>query len=1006
MKFKTLLLLTSFIVFLCSLTIDARGNLTKYVDPFIGTSGHGHTFPGATMPFGMVQLSPDTGVEGWDWCSGYHASDSSIIGFSHTHLSGTGAPEYGDILFMPAIGKLQLKPGTKADPKAGYRSRFRHESEEASPGYYAVYLLDYDIHAEFTATERAGFHRYTFPESDSAHIIIDLKHALGNDKPVALLIEVLSDTEIAGFRKSQGWAREQDVFFYSKFSKPFRDFGLSVDGKVQPGLKRADGKNIQAYVNFATSKAETVLVKAGISAVDIKGAKNNLDIEIPGWDFDATRRHADRAWNKTLGNIRVESDSQEKLKTFYTSLYHAHLAPNLFMEIDGSYRGINRKVYQAEDFTNYTVFSFWDTFRAQHPLMTILQPQRTADFIKTLLKQYDEGGKLPQFELAGNYAGAMIGYHAVAVIYDAYAKGIVDFDEEKALQAMKESAEENQPGMEYYKTYGFIPLDQDLYSVSKTVEISYDDWCIAQMAKDLNRPEDYSVYFQRARNYRNLFDTSSGFFRGRYQNGLWRTPFGKNETSVTGTPEYVEGNAWQYTFFVPQDVNGLISLFGGDTPFLEKLDQFFYKESLESSRLALDVTETIGQYAHGNEPSHHIAYLYNYAGAPWKTQKIVFKILDELYSSRRDGLCGNDDCGQMSAWYVFSAMGFYPVCPGSNEYVIGAPLFDKVTINLDNGKQFRMIFNKLSRENRYIQTVTKNGQNYPKTYLTHNDILNGSEFTFEMGPEPNKNWGTDKANRPHSSLDDKVPNRKLTQAFPPYFSDEKNLYLNKKRVALACLTAEADIRYSINGENPTQESSLYKEPIIIDKNCTVKARAFKAGLTESPLLMRSFIKAIFKDSSGSVYPKIQLSDDPLPKYTAGGNFALIDGILGSENFFDGKWQAFRGANLDALIDLGIQTPVHRITARFLQNIDSWIFPPTEVSISVSNNGEDFRKIAEIIDEIHPEDREVKIKRYFKELSGDGVRYIRVFGRNIGVIPHWHSGAGGSPLLFADEIIIE
>ncbi|WP_457565472.1 GH92 family glycosyl hydrolase [Caldithrix abyssi] len=731
-------------------------DFTQYVNPFIGTGGHGHTFPGATVPFGMVQLSPDTRISGWDACGGYHYSDTTIIGFSHTHLSGTGCIDYGDILFMPTVGKLHLQPGTEENPQSGYRSRFSHEKEMAEAGYYRVFLDDYQIQVELTATQRVGFHKYTFSASDEAQIIIDLLHGLGPDNVIEAKLNFVNDSLITGLRRSEGWARDQKVYFAALFSRPFEEYGIAVDNKLEKSRRTATGKNIKAYVKYKTGQSEAILVKVGISAVSEEGALKNLKKEAPDWDFERIRTRAKEAWNRHFNKIEVQGGTREQRITFYTALYHAMIAPNLFMDVDGKYRGMDGKIHQAKDFVNYTIFSLWDTFRAAHPLFTIIDQKRTIDFIRTLLAKYQEGGILPIWELAGNYTGTMIGYHAIPVIVDAYIKGIRDFDAELAYQAMKYSAMQDHRGLKYYKTLGYIPFDKEAHqSVSRTVEYAYDDWCIAQMAKALGKDKDFKLFNARAQFYKNVFDAEVGFMRGKDSNGQWRIPFDPAAIHTKGGEDFTEGNSWQYTFFAPQDLENFIDLFGGAEPFVKKLDSLFYQEPPENPSLP-DITGLLGQYAQGNEPSHHIAYLYNYAGKPWKTQRIVRTIVDSLYTANPDGLCGNEDCGQMSAWYIFSAMGFYPVCPGLKEYVFGSPVFDKVTIYLENGRQFTIKTENNGKDNLYIQSVKKDDLSYSKTYITHDDILNGGTLTFKMGDKPNKYWGVHKDDLPHSSVDIKL----------------------------------------------------------------------------------------------------------------------------------------------------------------------------------------------------------------------------------------------------------
>ncbi|MGC9353072.1 MAG: GH92 family glycosyl hydrolase [Mariniphaga sp.] len=787
---------------------------TQYVDPFIGTGGHGHTFPGATLPFGMVQISPDTRWENWDGSSGYHYSDSTIMGFSQTHLSGTGAPEYCDVLFMPTVGEVQIVPGEEEDASTGFRSRFGHDNEFASPGYYSVLLDDYNVKAELTATRRSGFHRYTFPASEKANIIIDLKnrdHVLGSD------IEFIGDNAVRGLRRSRRWAKDQYVYFYAEFSKPFVKHGIAINEKLIDGLRKAEGENIRAYVQFQTGEGEAIQVKVGISAVDVDGARKNIEAENQDWNFDKVVLDAKEEWNDFLSKIEVKGGTEKQRRIFYTGLYHTAIAPNIFMDVDGRFRGVDHQVHQANGFTNYTVFSLWDTFRALKPLFTIIEPERYADFIRTFLEMYRIGGRLPQWGLAGNYTGVMIGYHTHSVILDGYAKGIRGFDEKLALEAMKERME----GLHYFNNIGYIPADKESGSVSKTLEYAYNNWSVAQMARLLDGKQDFRDYIYRAQFYKKLFDSSSGFMRPKNLNGSWVSPF----DPASGSGHFVEGNAYQYSLFAPHDVNGLIDLTGGDDKFIAWMDTLFVKTS-EYDHLAIDATGLIGQYAHGNEPSHHMVYLYNYAGQPWKTQQVVRKILDTLYDDQPDGLSGNEDCGQMSAWYILSAMGFYPVCPGIPHYVIGTPLFDEVTIHLLNGKKFTVRAQNVSDKNIYIQSATLNGQALLKSWFTHDDILAGSELVFEMGPEPNKTWGAAKEFRPASGVYE-------TATEMPYAVTGDEYFLTSATVELACDDPQAKIFYTTDGNRPTENSKLYTEPILLHESAEIKFAAFSPGVLPS-----------------------------------------------------------------------------------------------------------------------------------------------------------------------------
>jgi len=728
-------------------------------DPFIGTDYHGHTFPGAALPAGMVQLSPDTDIQGWDWCSGYHYSDSSVMGFSHLHRSGMGAGDWGDVLMMPATGDLKIIPGSKTNPDEGYRSRFSHNEEEAEPGYYAVTLKDYDIRAELTVTPRTGFHKYTFPESGSSHIIIDLKHGI-RDSCTDAMVRIISEKEIEGYRTSIGFVKRHTVYFCAEFSKPFESSGTWKGTDIKQGSKDESGYNIGAFVNYSTSEKETILVKVGISYTDIEQARLNLREENPGWQFDQVKKQAGMKWNNELGRIKAEFSTKndgtwkkDRMVTFYTALYHSLLFPAIYGDIDGKHTGLDDKVHSAEGFTYHSDFSLWDTFRAEMPLLALIKPEISKDAIKTMLAQYDQGGWLPTPQQFGNcYTNDMIGDHPVAAIADAYMKGIRDFDAEKAYEAVRKNAMEKPVGhksrgrvaIEHYRKFGYIPYDKESESVSRTLEYAYNDWCVAQMAKALGKTDDYKLFMERSSNYKNLFDPSTGLARPKDSTGKWLDPFIPTFIGHGRERHYTEANAWQYTWFVPHDIDGLTSLQGGPQKFVAKLDTLFTMSSEVQSTVS-DVTGLIGQYAHGNEPSHHTIYLYGHAGAAWKTQELIRYVMDNLYHSGPDGLCGNEDMGQMSAWFVFSAMGFYPVTPGNNIYTIGSPGFDKITINLDKkyykADKFIIETRNNSKENKYIQSVILNGKPLEKAWFDHSEIMNGGTLVFEMGPEPNRQWG-------------------------------------------------------------------------------------------------------------------------------------------------------------------------------------------------------------------------------------------------------------------------
>ena len=939
---------------------------THLVNPFVGTDGHGHTFPGATVPFGMVQLSPDTRVEGWDACAGYHYSDSTLLGFSHTHLNGTGVADYGDILFLPAIGK----PGAKS------RARFSHTHESASPGYYKVQLLDEHIAAELTATRRVGVHRYTFPKTNQATIQIDLRHGLGPDRVIDSWLEFVNENEVAGFRRSEGWAKNQHLYFVARFSKPFRRSGFLSD-TVEKGRKLM-GHDVRAFVQFDIPANDAVVIKVALSSVSVDGARKNLDEEMPGWDFDKTRKDAAQLWNKELGKIQVEGGTNGQKRTFYTALYHALIAPNTFSDVDGRYRAMNGEIRVAKDFEMYTVFSLWDTFRTEHPLLTIIDQKRTVDFVRSLLEKYKESSVLPVWELWSNETWTMIGYHAVPVIIDAYAKGILGFDADLALRAMKSSAMQDHYGLKYYRDHGFISADHENESVSKTLEYAYDDWCIAEMLGLMGKQEEHEQYLERSQFYRNLFDPSTGFMRAK-RNGGWVEPF----DPVAVTNEYTEANAWQYSFFLPQDIPGLIGLHGGKEGLEKKLDEFFFGASAMAGRQQSDITGMIGQYAQGNEPSHHVAYLYNDVGAPWKTQMLVRRVLDSLYTDKPDGLCGNDDCGQMSAWYVMSAMGFYPVTPGKPVYSIGSPLFDKVTLQLETGKKFIIKARNNSRKNKFIQAISFNGVQSKKLVLKHADIMVGGMIEFEMGAQPVLSWPVEEIAKPARSL-----------VVVPIFKAPSQTFKDSLKVELVANERGSEVFYSVGA---SAKFERYSGPFFISQSCSISAFAQRENVRSKT------VSANF--ANWRPVGTLALNTHYSPQYTAGGDQALLDGVRGSEDFHLGGWQGYEQIDLDAVVDLGFVKKIKSVSLQCLQDNNSWIFFPTSVSFEYSEDGRVYSQPVEVANDVSPEDSKALIKEFTSRKNIEA-RFVRIRAKNLGVCPPWHKGAGSKAWLFADEISIE
>ncbi|SHM17220.1 GH92 family glycosyl hydrolase [Hymenobacter psychrotolerans] len=740
-------------------------NLVQYAKPLVGTARMGHTYPGATVPFGMVQLSPDTDTLSYElngkynprvyeYCAGYQYADKTIVGFSHTHFSGTGHSDLGDFLVMPTTGPLQLNPGTADQPERGFRSRFSHQNEVAEPAYYRVKLDDHNILAELTATNRVGMHQYTFPQSEQAHIILDLTAGIYNypDKNVWTFVRVENDSLITGYRQTHGWARTRTQYFAMSFSKPFVSYGsrnLSQKQVYRGFWGRFDqtknfpelaGEQLRLFFDFKTTAGEKVKVKMALSGVSTEGALRNMRAEVPGWDFEAVKRAGQALWQQELGKVVVESPKRADKENFYTAMYHAALSPTTYMDVDGQYRGLDQNIHKAEGFTNYTSFSLWDTYRALHPLYNLLQPRRNADMVQSMLAHFDQSTMhmLPIWSHYANENWCMIGYHSVPVIVDAVLKGVVPADQaQRALDACVTTAHQQRyDGISYYEQLGYVPEDKSGSSVSKTLEYAYDDWCIAQLARKLGKTDIEAEFSKRAQNWQNVYDQRINFMRPRLADGSFRPRFDVLSTHDQG---FIEGNAWNYSLYVPQDPAALIAKMGGEKKFLPHLDSLFTmhlpdKFFAETEDITRD--GIIGNYVHGNEPAHHVAYLYNWTSQPWKTQARVRMILPKMYRPTPDGLGGNDDCGQMSAWYIFSALGFYPVAPGSPEYALGSPAVHGATINLENGNTFRITVKNQSDKNVYVKEARLNGQKLTRPFLQYADVVKGGELVFTMAGKP------------------------------------------------------------------------------------------------------------------------------------------------------------------------------------------------------------------------------------------------------------------------------
>ncbi|NMB36923.1 MAG: glycoside hydrolase family 92 protein [Bacteroidales bacterium] len=987
----------------CVAGIFNRGKKSyiEYVNPFVGTDFHGHTFPGAAYPFGMIQLSPDTRTDNWDGCSGYHYSDSTIWGFSHTHLSGTGCADYCDVLVMPVVDYLGFVTAMEED--AGremgdfpqdyifneyYESPFCHSAEEASPGYYGVYLERWGVQADLSVGRRSAMHKYQFPKGVEPQLIIDLEH---RDKVLDSYINQEGHYVITGRRRSRSWAEDQDLYFYMEFDRKIKL--AQIDG--------GDGFGAKALITFKKSFfSRDLYVKVGISSVSVENARANVCSEIKRWHFAEVKYKAEKAWNKYLSKIEVVGDP-DLMEAFYTALYHTAIAPNLYSDINGEYRGMDGEVHKAEGFDRYTVFSLWDTFRSLHPLLTIIERERTTDFIRSFLSIYDECGKLPIWELAANETNCMIGYHSVPVIADAIVKGVGGFDAEEALEAMLESSRKAEFGIDVYINNGLVLAEKEHESVSKTLEYAVDDWCIAQVAKHLGYDDVYNEYMRRAKYYRNIYDPSTGFMRPRI-NGIWLTPFDPHEVNV----HYTEANSWQYTFHVPQDVSGLMDLFGGEEAFDKRLDDLFSAPTDISGWNSADMTGLIGQYVQGNEPSHHIAYLYPYVGKPWKTQEIAHKIMTELYTAEPDGLCGNEDCGQMSAWYVFSALGFYPVLPGSNQYVLGTPLFEEAVVHLEDGTDLVLLAPDVSDENYYVSGVWKNDQEYPYSYISYEDIASGAEFYFDMIAEPDEDFGFEPSVRPVSAIDgDFVEN--------PWVDVSSPMFLKSVEVRLAALDPEYRIWYSVEplegakAGSGAEEFRLYTGPFTLKESSRIRCYC------ENESWLRSHITVSDLRKISSTY-KVTIKNKYSRQYSAGGDLGLVDGIRGSVNFRLGGWQGYQNKDFEAIIDLKEPREVTQLAAGFLQDIRSWIWMPRYVEFYTSMDGETYRFAGRVGHNVAEDDYTPQIHDLGVTITddygnvGNGIeaRYIKVFAKNYGKIPKWHLGSGGNAFIFTDEVIVK
>lgn len=906
-----------------------QNNLAQDVNPFIGTGGHGHTFPGATAPFGMVQLSPDTRIDGsWDGCSGYHYSDSLIYGFSHTHLSGTGVSDYGDFHLMPTYQNLK-----DYQPK-DYASKFQHANEKASAGFYSVYLEDPKIQVELTASPRVGFHRYTFDQKGTVQFIMDFTH---RDEVLEAIIEPIDAQTFKLTRRSKAWAQNQHAYAYLQFDQP-------VKLKVLRGEKNGtvfQGKNLLVAFEYKAQKEKKLQVKLAYSMTSTEGAKLN-STEISHWNFNKVVESTQKLWNKELSKIEITTKNPTQKTIFYTALYHTMIQPNIANDLDGKYRGRDDKIHQTEGFDYYTVFSLWDTFRAAHPLYALIDKKRTRDYIQTFLTQYQQGGRLPVWELSSNETDCMIGYNAVPVIAYAMAKKI-PFDYELALEASMHSSNLHWLGLDAFRKKNFIAVEDDHESVSKTLEYAYDDYCIYQMATWMGKTDIANTYLKRSHAWRNIYDPESGLMRPRV-NGGWMTPFDGREVNNN----YTEANSWQYSFFVPQDYDGLIRLSGGKEAFEKKLDELFTLPSKTTGRTQVDITGLIGQYAHGNEPSHHIAYLYNYIDKPEKTKYYVHKILQEFYTNTPDGLIGNEDCGQMSAWYVLSAMGIYPTIPSIPTWQATEPFFEKAIIHLENGESIKIT---------------------SQTSIQELERIDAKDFVVKANPV-------------------------IPFVETPFVMDNSMSFEKTKKIQLQAYQEKDEIFYSFDSILFVK----YEMPFLILETKNLYFYAERNGV-KSSVNKASYIK---KPNDYS----IELLTRYNPQYNAEGPQGLIDGIYGANNWKTGHWQGYQGEPLEAIIDLKKETNISKVGISSLQDSRSWILYPSSFKVLISNDGKEFKEVAAIPLEVQPFDYSVSIKKDETSELNVSARYVKVVVETYGALPKGHQGFGGEAFIFIDEIEIE
>jgi predicted alpha-1,2-mannosidase len=957
---------------------------TMLVNPLIGTGGHGHTFPGVCAPFGMMQLSPDTRYDGWDGCGGYHYSDSIIYGFSHTHLSGTGVPDYGDLLLVPQSGEAQWKG--KFEDKNGYGARYSHSDEVARLGFYEVMLKDQNIRVNLSCTERAGIHQYTFMNAaDKKYVLLDLNY---RDKLTKGSIEIIDNRNISGSRISEAWANEQHFYFHLSTSVPY----------ISHELRDQNGE-LKLLLEFAKDTKE-VVIKVGMSHVDQAGAKLNLNTEIPHFSIERVYQYNQNKWDQELNKITLNTDRQTSI-IFYTALYHSMIAPNLMSDVDGRYRGRDQKIHQLEHLKDqqYTVFSLWDTYRANHPLFTIIDQKRTGAYIRTFLRQYEQGGDLPVWELAACETECMIGYHSVSVITDAYMKGIQDFDANKALKAMVSTAKADEFGKVAYAKNDLISSADEPESVSRTLEYAYDDFCIATMASALGDKDLALEFEKRSTNFVNLYDPNTKFMRAR-RGAQWYGPFDPSEVNFN----YTEANSWQYSLYAPHQIELLTTLLGGPDSLESWLDRLFTTDMKLSGREQADITGLIGQYAHGNEPSHHMAYLYNFTNAPHKTQLYVDRILSEMYQNAPDGLSGNEDCGQMSAWYVLSALGLYPIAPGKPVYQIGRPLVNNAVIKLENGKNIQIKCQNQAKENKFIQSVTWNGQILEKMEISHEQLMQGGTLTFVMGKVPKIQTNA------YKPLTNNIP---AFFAPVPFIKTEQRVFNDSLLIEIDVVRLNQEqqnkiqnmLYYQIDG----QKWQTYHKPFYIYANSTIQIKAgYKDLLVKNQGInyWSSAVSSTFIKKDPTI--QLQLKSTYSNQYTASGKDALIDGLTGGNEFRTGDYQGYYNQDVVAIIEFKEARPIKQVGVSFICDQKSWIFAPSKILVEASQDGVTYFKIAQSeLPKATPKDKIPFKDKVTMDIDSDkklNFKFIRYTVSNPGLLPSWHLGAGNPTWLFLDELL--